>query len=175
MFFKNAFKEDFLAKTVVYISSLETLPEKLQSLGEKQYTTLEARFIANILSLSVLEIWPALLLMFEADTAHTTDRIECECWYFRKEPERDVYRSQGSLTNINNNMSFSYRVLSSGRTRRADLLSIQSDTFAYPNPSHKPTSIHEFIRRRGEWGEEPDTIKVKIMGHSWILIILFKK
>ena len=48
MFFKNAFKEDFLAKTVVYISSLETLPEKLQSLGEKQYTTLEARFIANL-------------------------------------------------------------------------------------------------------------------------------
>ena len=41
-------------------------------------------------------------------------------------------------------MSFSYRVLSSGRSRGADLLSILSDTFAYPNPSHKPAGIYEF-------------------------------
>ena len=31
---------------------IETLPKRLQSLGEKQHTTLKARFIANILSLS---------------------------------------------------------------------------------------------------------------------------
>ena len=52
--------------------------------------------------------------------------------------------SHERLTNINNNMSFSYRVLSSGRSRGADLLLILSDTFAYPNPSHKPAGIYEF-------------------------------
>ena len=118
---------------------IETLPKRLQSLGEKQHTTLKARFIANILSLSgtgnlnrLITVWWCIY------TAHRTDRIECECWCFRKEPEPDVSRPQGSLTNINNNMSFSYRVLSSGRSRGADLLSILSDTFAYPNPPHKP-------------------------------------
>ena len=52
IFFKNAFEEDFLAQIVIHISSIETLPETLQSLGEKQHTTLKARFIANTLSLS---------------------------------------------------------------------------------------------------------------------------
>ena len=73
-----------------------------------------------------------------------SDRIECECWCFRKELELDVSRPQWSLTNINNNMSFSYRVLSSSRSRGTDLLSILSDTFAHPNPSHKPAGIYEF-------------------------------
>ena len=157
IFFKNAFEEDFLAQIVIHISSIETLPETLQSLGEKQHTTLKARFIANTLSLSgtgnlnrLITVWWCIY------TAHRTDRIECECWCFRKEPELDVSRPQGSLTNINNNMSFSYRVLSSGRSRGADLLSILSDTFAYPNPSHKPAGIYEFITWRGEWGEEPE-------------------
>ena len=35
-------------------------------------------------------------------------------------------------------------------------MSILSDTFAYPNPSHKPAGIHGFITRRGESGEEPE-------------------
>ena len=142
---------------MTYISLIETLPKRLQSLGEKQHTTLKARFIANILSLSgtgnlnrLITVWWCIY------TAHRTDRIECECWCFRKEPEPDVSLPQGSLTNINNNMSFSYRVLSSVRSRGADLLSILSETFAYPNPSHKPAGIYEFITWRGESGEEPE-------------------
>ena len=122
------------------------------------HLTFKARFIANILSLSgtgnlnrLITVWWCIY------TAHrTADRIECECWCFRKEPEPDVSRPQGSLTNINNNMSFSYRVLSSGRSRGADLLSILSDTFAYPNPSHKPAGIYEFITWRGESRGEPE-------------------
>ena len=121
------------------------------------HLTFKARFIANILSLSgtgnlnrLITVWWCIY------TAHRTDRIECECWCFRKEPEPDVSRPQGSLTNINNNMSFSDRVLSSGRSRGADLLSILSDTFAYKNPSHKPAGIYEFITWRGESAGEPE-------------------
>ena len=80
--------------------------------------------------------------------------IHSQCRSDRIEP--DVSRPQGCLTNINNNMSFSHRVLSSGRSRGTDLLSILSDTFAYPNPPHKPEGIYEFITLRGESGEEPE-------------------
>ena len=147
------FKKDFLAQTVIYISPIETLPKRLQSLGEKQHTTLKARFIANILSLSgtgnlnrLITVWWCIY------TAHAE--------LTESNASVDAFARNLSLTYLVprglSRISISYRVLSSGRSRGADLLSILSDTSAYPNPSHKPAGIYEFITWRGESGEEPE-------------------
>ena len=62
------FKTDFLAQTVIYISPIETLRKRLQSLGRNNTQRLKRDLSPTFFLCRVLEIWTASLLFDDVYT-----------------------------------------------------------------------------------------------------------